>query len=422
MTEQYHPERAMPDEEVQAPVVDESAYTDMQQAQHLLLKRAILPEQLPPLESIIGHYDELGATLKSRVIGQDSAMDAIITALDRRHARVDEKPIAALLFIGPTGVGKTETSKALLEGFRDMGMKANIVRVDCASLSSRHDAAAYLLGSPAGYIGYKDPPALDAANFANPYREEVTILVLDEIEKAASDLYKVLLPILDEGRVSLRNGESTSFANTIVIATSNVGASEMNKLMSEPLGFIKEQVSLDRNHDAITSAALRGLKEHFKAMPEFLGRFGAPIVFRAHDKQSLYRVLDSAIEARNEELTDRHGVEIYLTQAVKDKLVAEALPQSHLGARPLIHALEDHILSAVGRYLGAGYISEGYRLWVHHSSELGKADEDKFVFSSERDESLTIYWAPELDDVETEDTQEAPVDDEDEGLRDDSQS
>lgn len=368
-----------------------------------LARRALIPiEQLPNLDTLRGPNDDVREYLEECIVGQRAAIDTIVTALDRRHARTDEKPIASLLFLGPTGVGKTETVKALLEAFRDRGLTSNLVTIDCASLSSNHEAAAYLLGSPAGYIGYKDKPKFHADNFASPFEESITILLLDEIEKASPALYKVLMPVFDEGRAQLRDGSETSFANTIIIATSNVGASEMNKLMTQRVGFTFASETASPDVTSIKSAAMRGLNEHFKTMPEFLGRFGEPVVFQPHDKDSLRLVLSCALEQRNDELRDRFGVEVALSDTVIDMLVDEVAPNNHLGARPLIHALEDRILSAVGRYMGAGHLVEGYRLRVHHSSELDHVTSDaELIFSVEEDPSLIIPRFGSFDDDDT---------------------
>ncbi len=394
----YQPKHLLPAEHEETAEMQLQSDSTLMQS---LARRAVALEQLPSLDTLRGPNDDVREFLEECIVGQQPAIDTIVTALDRRHARTDEKPIASLLFLGPTGVGKTETVKTLLEAFRDRGLTANLVTIDCASLSSNHEAAAYLLGSPAGYIGYKDKPKFDAQNFASPYEERITILLLDEIEKAAPALYKVLMPVFDEGRAQLRDGSETSFANTIIIATSNVGAGEMNKLMTQRVGFTFANDTATPDVASIRAAAMRGLNEHFKTMPEFLGRFGEPVVFQPHDRNGLRLVLECALAQRNDELRDRFGVEVEMSAAVMDTLVDDVLPDNHLGARPLIHALEDRILSAAGRYMGSGHLVEGYRLRVHHGFELHDDGDTSLVFSVEADDTLIIPRFGEFDEEDS---------------------
>lgn len=318
----------------------------------------------------------------------------MITALDRRYARTDERPIAAMMFLGPTGVGKTELAKTIVDAFTLRGQTANLVRIDCSTLGSQHDGPAYMLGSPAGYVGYKDPPAFDSSKFASPLSNDVTVLLLDEIEKAAPDTWKTLMPVLDEGHVKLRNGETTSFANTIIIATSNVGAADISSALGTPIGFATTESGTTRASD-ISSVARKAFKEHFKHVPEFAGRFGTPIVFEPHTKESLARVFIANLDKRNYELRARFGVEVRASDAVRDRLVDQSIKESHLGARPLVHAIEDEIMSIAGRYMASGHLSEGGRLLVFTSTELADrqgstTDVDRLIFGMEYDKTLKI--------------------------------
>ncbi len=359
-----------------------------------MAKRAIDELQLPELDSIEGMYEDVRRYLKSRVIGQDEAIDAVIAALDRQHARTDERPIASMLFLGPTGVGKTEVAKALVAAFAAEGMTSNLVTIDCTSLANNHTAQPYLLGSPAGYVGYKDPPILAGTNFAAPYSNGVTVLLIDEVEKADTNLHKVLMPLLDEGRVRLMSGDETSFANTIVIATSNVGAAEMNSLLSDRLGFSVKPSDSTPPRKEVDIAAKRGLKEHFKHMPEFLGRFGEPVVFQPHTEATLIAVFDSLITKKNAVLRTRSGIEVAVSEAARGIIVADALRQNHLGARPVVHGIDNRIFSALGRYIGSGHVSQGCRMHVRHASELASGvranPTSDFVYFIEKDESLLL--------------------------------
>ncbi len=362
----------------------------------LQLAKYALGEQMLPLPELIkGAHDDIKEVIYDRLVGQRPAIDAVIAALDRRYARTDEKPIAAMMFLGPTGVGKTEVAKAIVEAFTMRGQNANLVTVDCSTLSSHHDGPAYLLGSPAGYVGYNDPPAFDPEKFAGPLTNDVTILLLDEIEKAAPDTWKTIMPVLDEGRAKLRNGKETSFANTIIIATSNVGAAEMGALLRPTLGFSADTGFRTPSMAEISSAAGKGFKEHFKGMPEFAGRFGTPIVFGPHTEESLHAVFDVNLAKKNEKLRENFGVEVAVSDAVRTRLVAGTRDESHLGARPVVHALEDQVIAMAGRYMSSGHLSQGQRLRAYTSHELaardGKVtDVDRIVFGVEYDDSLMI--------------------------------
>lgn len=351
-------------------------------------ERANDAEFLPWPEMVKGPYDDVRQLLHERIVGQREPIEAIVKALEQSEIQVGGRPIATLMFLGPTGVGKTEVAKVLAEALNARGHKTNMVTIDCASLTGEHDGPAFLLGSPAGYIGYGDTPKLHQQNFASPDSDERTVLLLDELEKAHPGALKALFPLIDEGRVSLKNGQETYFGNTIVIATSNVGAAEMSHALEGPAGFASASRQPGANRQEIVSAALRGYKKHFDFMPEFSGRFPPPIVFESHTPESLQQIAGVTLARHNEQLRQRYGVEVAMSDATVARLIRQTESQSHLGARPLIKEIDREVLSPAGRYIGSGYVREGYRLYVYDSSEFDLPDQDRLVFARRKDASL----------------------------------
>ncbi len=387
MAKEYTPKRAI--ELTKGGETEQAPSTELQ-----LAKRAVRETFLPWPESVTGAHDDVRQALYDGLVGQRAAIDAVINTLDRRYARTDERPIAAMMFLGPTGVGKTEIAKQIVAAFIDRGHDANLVRVDCSTLGSKHDGSAVLLGAPAGYVGYKDDPVLACENFASPYSEDITVLLLDEIEKADPDTWRALMPVLDEGIVQLRNGDKTHFANTIIIATSNVGAAEISAALDAPLGFAPTDGNVVTTAN-INSVAQRAYKEHFKFMPEFAARFSTPIVFEPHTSETLTQVFATNMAARNAELRERFGVEVRASDAVCDRLVARAVRQSHLGARPLVQAIDEEIMSVAGKYMASGHLGQGERLLAFTSQELAEregkvTDVDRLIFGLEYDASLKL--------------------------------
>lgn len=325
---------------------------------------SIQPDFLRLPDEIESQHAEIGTYIKSRFVGQTPAIDAVIGALDRGVFRTDDRPLASILFLGPTGTGKTELTKVLTEALEHYGTPTNRLHLDCTTLQDSHEASPFLLGSPAGYLGYRDKAFFDSENFATPGSNEMTILVLDEMEKAHDALFEVLMPALDEGTIRLKNGTQTSLARTIVIATSNVGAAEMNKQLQPSVGFTKSADTPSTGAEGIESAAIKGLQSRFSHIPEFLARFSDRVVFQPHTRGTLGEVMKTLVESRNLELRRRFGREIFLADGTLDYLLDSVQDRAHEGARALRSAYEQIVENQFGRYVAGGHLPEGYQLYI----------------------------------------------------------
>jgi|TARA_B100000482_G_scaffold123842_1_gene89674 ATP-dependent Clp protease ATP-binding subunit ClpC len=276
--------------------------------------------------------------LHGRVIGQDKAVMAISRAI--RRARVGLKnpnrPIASFIFSGPTGVGKTELTKALASYF--FGSEDTMVRMDMSEYMERHNIAK-LIGSPPGYVGFSEGGLLTEAVRRKPY----TVVLFDEVEKAHPDVFNLLLQILEDGRLTDAQGRLVDFKNTLLILTSNIGSKVIEKGSQGGLGFETADDESDSQYDRISSAVNEELKQYFR--PEFLNRLDEIIVFSQLNKQNVREIADIMVS----QLCDRvlkQGLNLEVTDAVKEKLTDEGYNPIY-GARPLrraiMHLLEDNL-------------------------------------------------------------------------------
>jgi ATP-dependent Clp protease ATP-binding subunit ClpC len=276
--------------------------------------------------------------LHGRVIGQDKAVMAISRAI--RRARVGLKnpnrPIASFIFSGPTGVGKTELTKALASYF--FGSEDTMVRMDMSEYMERHNIAK-LIGSPPGYVGFSEGGLLTEAVRRKPY----TVVLFDEVEKAHPDVFNLLLQILEDGRLTDAQGRLVDFKNTLLILTSNIGSKVIEKGSQGGLGFETADDANDSQYDRISSAVNEELKQYFR--PEFLNRLDEIIVFSQLTKQNVREIADIMVS----QLCDRvlkQGLNLEVTDAVKEKLTDEGYNPIY-GARPLrraiMHLLEDNL-------------------------------------------------------------------------------
>ena len=276
--------------------------------------------------------------LHGRVIGQDKAVMAISRAI--RRARVGLKnpnrPIASFIFSGPTGVGKTELTKALASYF--FGSEDTMVRMDMSEYMERHNIAK-LIGSPPCYVGFSEGGLLTEAVRRKPY----TVVLFDEVEKAHPDVFNLLLQILEDGRLTDAQGRLVDFKNTLLILTSNIGSKVIEKGSQGGLGFETADDESDSQYDRISSAVNEELKQYFR--PEFLNRLDEIIVFSQLNKQNVREIADIMVS----QLCDRvlkQGLNLEVTDAVKEKLTDEGYNPIY-GARPLrraiMHLLEDNL-------------------------------------------------------------------------------
>ncbi|MFN6962585.1 MAG: ATP-dependent chaperone ClpB [Pyrinomonadaceae bacterium] len=288
--------------------------------------------------------------LRRRVIGQDEALEAVANAVRRARAGLQDpnRPIGSFIFLGPTGVGKTETARALAEFLFDD--ERAMVRLDMSEYMEKH-AVARMIGAPPGYVGYEEGGQLTEAVRRRPY----SVVLFDEIEKAHPDVFNVLLQILDDGRLTDSKGRVVDFKNTVLIMTSNLGSRAIQAANENPLA----------DHD-IRNEVLQVLREHFK--PEFLNRIDDIVVFRSLGKEQIISIIDVQLERLRKMLADR-GVTIELDQSARDLLVEQGYDPVY-GARPLKRAIQSLIQNPLAVRLLQGDIAAGDTVRV--TAENGK--------------------------------------------------
>jgi len=266
----------------------------------------------------------LGDELHKRVIGQDEAVELVTEAIIRSKAGIKDptKPIGSFLFLGPTGVGKTELAKALAENLFDD--ENNMVRIDMSEYMEKYSVSR-LIGAPPGYVGYDEGGQLTEAVRRRPY----SVVLFDEVEKAHPDVFNILLQVLDDGRITDSQGRTVDFKNTILIMTSNIGSQYLLDGMDENGNISQES----------QNAVLEDLRAHFR--PEFLNRLDETIMFKPLTKDNIYDIIDLLVADVNKRLADRE-ISIFLTEDAK-KYVVDGGYDPNYGARPLKRFLQKHV-------------------------------------------------------------------------------
>ncbi len=274
----------------------------------------------------------LSAELHKRVIGQDEGVDKVSDAILRSKAGIKDptKPIGSILFLGPTGVGKTELAKALAESLFDN--EHNIVRIDMSEYMEKHSVAR-LIGAPPGYIGYEEGGQLTEAIRRKPY----AVILFDEVEKAHPDVFNVLLQVLDDGRITDAQGRTVDFKNTIIILTSNIGSRYL-------LEGIDETGEISESCEAMV---MKELRASFR--PEFLNRLDEIILFKPLTKENIDAIIDLMIVDLNKRLKDRE-ITIRLTEQAKDYIVERSYDPAY-GARPLKRYLQKNVETLSARLI-----------------------------------------------------------------------
>ena len=283
------------------------------------------------------HLDE---ELHKRVIGQDEGVTKVTEAIIRSKAGIKDpsKPIGSFLFLGPTGVGKTELAKALAESLFDD--ESNMVRIDMSEYMEKHSVSR-LIGAPPGYVGYDEGGQLTEAVRRKPY----SVVLFDEVEKAHPDVFNVLLQVLDDGRITDSQGRTVDFKNTILIMTSNIGSSYL-------LEGIDEYGEICSEAEKMVMSELRA---HFR--PEFLNRLDETIMFKPLSKTDVGQIIDLLVRDVNKRLVERE-VSIELTNVAKD-FVVEGGYEPMYGARPLKRYLQKHVETLAARLLLEGNVGRG---------------------------------------------------------------
>lgn len=283
------------------------------------------------------HLEE---NLHERVIGQDEAVKAVAKAIKRNRMGLNDpsKPIGSFLFLGPTGVGKTELSKALAENL--FGSEDSLIRIDMSEYMESHSTAK-LIGAPPGYVGYDEAGQLTEKVRRKPY----SVILFDEIEKAHPDVMNIMLQILDDGRLTDSQGRIVNFKNTVIIMTSNIGAQKITD--KKPLGFKATKEEEEKENETIKSDVMAELKHDFK--PEFLNRIDEIIVFHKLTEKEEGKIFDLLINKVIERMK-KQGITIKVDEKAKDLIIKKGIDTNY-GARPLKRAIqtmvEDNIADAM---------------------------------------------------------------------------
>ena len=273
---------------------------------------------------------DLDKELAKIVVGQDRAIDRVTRAVRRNRIglRKTNRPIGSFLFVGPTGVGKTELAKALT--YELFGSRDSYVRLDMSEYMDRHSTSK-LIGSPPGYVGYDEAGQLTEQVRRNPY----SLILIDEVEKAHPDVLNMFLQVMEDGRLTDSQGRTVDFKNTIIIMTSNAGT-----------GAVEASVGFGATLDGTQQSILNQLSNYFK--PEFLNRFDAIVEFNSLSKENLLEIVDIMLEEINEAMS-AHNIDILIDQAAKEKLV-ELGYNPAMGARPLRRVIEENIEDKIAEF------------------------------------------------------------------------
>ena len=306
---------------------------------------------------------KLEKTLHKRVIGQEEAVSAVAKAVRRGRVGLKDpnRPIGSFLFLGPTGVGKTEISKALAEAV--FGNEQAMIRVDMSEYMEKHSVSK-MVGSPPGYVGYDEGGQLSEKVRRNPY----SVVLFDEIEKAHPDVFNILLQVLDDGHITDAQGRKVDFKNTIIIMTSNAGA----QAIMEPkrLGFMSNNDE-KKDYERMKGGVMEEVRRIFK--PEFLNRIDDIMVFHVLNKEEIRKIVTLLLKTLEKRCQEQMDIQLTVTNAVKD-FIAEKGSDNKYGARPLRRAIQSRIEDALANEILEGKIKRGDKVQV-------KLHKDEIVFA-----------------------------------------
>jgi len=301
--------------------------------------------------------------IQSQIVGQEEAIERISKAVRRGRAGLKDpkRPIGSFMFLGPTGVGKTELTKALARFL--FGSEEALIQLDMSEFMERHSVSR-LVGAPPGYIGYDDAGQLTEAIRRRPY----SIVVFDEVEKAHPEAHNMLLQIMEEGQLTDAKGRKVDFRNAIIVMTSNIGADLIKRDGEFGFNLVRDEDQEEKYaYDEMRKKLLDALKKAFR--PEFINRLDSVVVFHALNREHIRKIADMELSKVAQRLKER---EIFLTatQAALEKL-AEKGYDPEMGARPLRRVIQIEIEDQLSDALLAGKFKEGDQIWVDVDSEGG---------------------------------------------------
>lgn len=350
---------AAADIEAKTLVVNEEDIADVVSAWTKIPVSKLTQEESEKLLSLEDH-------LHRRVVGQDEAVNAVAKAVRRAHAGLKDpkRPIGSFLFLGPTGVGKTELARTLAEDL--FGDESAMIRLDMSEYMEKHTVSR-LVGAPPGYIGYDEGGQLTDAVRRKPY----SVILFDEVEKAHPDFFNILLQVLDDGRLTDNQGRTVDFRNTVIIMTSNLGSKRM-QFDSAAMGFLadKEDESVEDKFVKTREEMLEDVKRHFR--PEFLNRIDEIVVFKPLEESELKEIIDILLKGLTARLTER-GITLKLSEEGKEKIIAEGSDVQY-GARPLKRAIQRMVEDPMSELILKGEAKDGCVVDGH-------IEDDELVFS-----------------------------------------
>ena len=276
--------------------------------------------------------------MQERVVGQDEAVTVVANAIRRSRAGLSDprRPIGSFLFLGPTGVGKTELTKALANFLFDTDDA--MVRIDMSEFMEKHSVAR-LIGAPPGYVGYEEGGYLTEAVRRRPY----SVILMDEVEKAHPDVFNVLLQVLDDGRLTDGQGRTVDFRNTVIVMTSNLGSQMIQEMAGE------------EHYEAMKSAVMEIIGQHFR--PEFLNRIDDVVVFHPLGRDHIRKIVDIQLGYLHDRLAER-DMRIHLSDAARERL-ADAGFDPVYGARPLKRAIQQQVENPLAQQILQGRFKPG---------------------------------------------------------------
>jgi ATP-dependent Clp protease ATP-binding subunit ClpB len=307
------------------------------------------------LEGEVQKLTQMEVRLQERVVGQNEALTAVANAIRRSRAGLSDpkRPIGSFIFLGPTGVGKTETAKALAEFLFDD--EAAMVRIDMSEYMESH-ATARLIGAPPGYIGHDDGGQLTEAVRRRPY----SVILFDEIEKAHPDVLNVLLQVLDDGRLTDSKGRTVDFKNTVLIMTSNIGAAQLASSWADG----------DEGFEDAKQRVMNDLRKHFR--PEFLNRVDDIVIFHPLGEAQLKHIVDLRLHDLRNMLSDRH-ITLTLTDAARTAVFDAGYDRAY-GARPLKRAIQRLIQDKLAMKILDGSVLHGDHVKIDATQDMGQTE------------------------------------------------
>ncbi len=323
------------------------------------------------IESESKRFAQLEENIKKRIVGQDEAVEAVAKAIRRSRTGISNpsRPIGSFIFLGPTGVGKTELAKVLAKIVFER--EDALVKIDMSEFMERHNVAR-LIGAPAGYVGYEDGGKLTEAIRRKPY----CVLLLDEIEKAHPDVFNMLLQILEDGCLTDAKGRKVDFKNTIIIMTSNIGTSVLSKAAG--MGFkavgTKDEEKAKEEYEEMKERVLDELKKHFK--PEFLNRLDQIIVFKPLQPAHIKKIVEIQLNDLKERVKTEQKIELKISKKVKD-LLAEKGFDPEFGARPVRRTIQNLIEDPLADGIVKGKFKEGDKIKVLLKGKEIKLEKEK---------------------------------------------